>query len=233
MFYEVNDSWNLGFSYKSPIWQERWGFNSTTPDLAPRRIGIQATIPEIFSWGVAYKGIPRTLLDVDFRYLDYGNTALFGQSVADGGLGWRSIFAVAVGAQYQATDRLTVRGGYLYNQNPIPQTATLFNVQLPGIVTNTLTMGSTLRLTDDMVFSVAWMHGFRNSLEGPIGQIPGASVRFDTQVDTIYAGFNVQFGCKRKCAPAEPCSVAVRRAAADPEIEQVSHSDISKSSELQ
>jgi long-chain fatty acid transport protein len=202
LFYDFNDSWNFGFGYKSPIWQERWGFNASTPNLAPRRIGVQATIPEIFSWGVAYKGLPRTLIDVDFRYFDYANAALFGQKVADGGLGWRSIFAVAVGAQYEATDRLTVRGGYLYNQNPIPSAQTLFNVQLPGINTNTLTLGSTLRLTDDIVFTVAWLHGFRNSVEGPIGQIPGASVKFDTQLDTLYAGFNVQFGGNRKAEPS-------------------------------
>ena len=28
MLYNLSDNWNLGFSYKSPIWQERWGFNS-------------------------------------------------------------------------------------------------------------------------------------------------------------------------------------------------------------
>jgi long-chain fatty acid transport protein len=217
LFYDINDAWNVGFSYKSPIWQERWGFNSTTPDLAARRIGVQATIPEILSWGVAYEGLPRTLLDVDFRYLDYKNTALFGQSVASGGLGWQSIFAVAFGAQYEATDRLTVRGGYLYNQNPIRHTDTLFNVQLPGILTNTLTMGSTLRLTDDIVFSVAWLHGFRNSSEGPVGQIPGASVRFDTQLDTIWAGFNVQFGGKPKALPSQQ-----QQAAGDPVADQSS-----------
>jgi long-chain fatty acid transport protein len=214
VFYDINDSWNAGFSYKSPIWQERWGFNSTTPDLAPRRIGVQATIPEIFSWGVAYKGLPKTLLDVDFRYFDYGNASLFGQSVPDGGLGWRSIFAVAFGGQYQATERLTVRGGYLYNQNPIHATTTLFNVQLPGIITNTLSLGATLRLTNDIVFSVAWMHGFRNSIEGPILQIPGASVRFDTQVDTLLLGLNVQFGGCRTPKPA--ASIAAHEPIASP-----------------
>jgi long-chain fatty acid transport protein len=202
LFYTLNDSWNVGFSYKSPIWQERWGFNATTPDLAARRIGIQATIPQIFSWGVAYKGLPRTLLDVDFRYFDYDNAALFGQSVRDGGLGWRSIFAVACGAQYQATDTLTLRAGYLYNQNPIPAPTTLFNVQLPGIITNTLSLGATLRLTENISCSLAWLHGFRNALEGPILQIPGASVKFDTQVDSIQVGLNVQFGGQPKATRA-------------------------------
>lgn len=203
--YKLNDNWNLGFSYKSPIWQERWAYNTANPDLSQRRIGIQGTVPAIYSWGVAYKGFERALIDVDLRYLDYANTALFGQSVADGGLGWRSIFAVAVGGQYALTERLTLRGGYLYNTNPIPATATLFNIQLPGITSNTLSLGTSYRLTDDIQMSLAWVHGFRNDIEGSIAQLPASSVKLDTQYDSIVAGLNIQFGGKRKHA-VEPAA---------------------------
>ena len=79
--------------------------------------------------------------------MDYADTSLFGTPVRDGGLGWQSIFVLALGAQYQATDRLTLRGGYLYNMNPIRSEATLFNVQAPGIITNTLSLGASIRST--------------------------------------------------------------------------------------
>jgi long-chain fatty acid transport protein len=98
LLYELNDNWNLGFSYKSPIWQERWDYNAANPNLSPRLIGVQASLPQLLSWGIAYKGLPRTLIDVDLRYIDYANTQLFGQKIADGGLGWQSVFAVALGA---------------------------------------------------------------------------------------------------------------------------------------
>lgn len=198
--FEANESWNLGFSYKSPIWQERWAFNSEFLDGTARRIGIQADLPAIYSWGVAYKGIERALIDVDFRYFDYANAALFGQSVPDGGLGWRSVFAVAVGGQYALTDRLTLRGGYLYNTQPIPDTATLFNVQLPGIVTNTLSLGSSLKLTEDITLTLAWVHGFREDIQGGLIQLPGATAKLDAQVDSIVTGLNVQFGGKKRVA---------------------------------
>jgi long-chain fatty acid transport protein len=199
LLYELNDNWNLGFSYKSPIWQEKWDYNAATPSLAPRRIGIQASLPEILSWGVAYKGLPRTLIDVDLRYIDYAHSELFGQKVVDGGLGWRSVFVVALGTQYQATDRLTLRGGYLYNTNPIPNPVTLFNVQAPGITTNTLTMGASFQVNENVTASLAWMHGFRNAIQGPILQIPGSTVRLDAQLDTLWAGVNIKFGgSKRK-----------------------------------
>jgi long-chain fatty acid transport protein len=201
LLYELNENWNLGFSYKSPIWQERWAYNTSTPDLSGRRIGVQATIPAIYSWGVAYKGIERALIDVDLRYFDYGNAALFGQSVKNGGLGWESVFAVAIGGQYALTERVTLRGGYLYNMNPIPHTLTLFNVQLPGILTNTMSLGVSFQLTKDITLSSAWVHGFRNSIQGGVEQEPGASTKFDTQLDSLVVGLNIQFGTRR-CQPA-------------------------------
>jgi long-chain fatty acid transport protein len=198
LFYELNENWNFGFSYKSPIWQERWHFNAAAPNLVARRIGIQASFPEIFSWGFAYKGLPKTLIDVDLRYIDYANTSLFGTKVIDGGLGWRSVFAVALGAQYQATERLTFRAGYLYNTNPIPAPLTLFNIQAPGIIQNTFCLGASYLITDNVNLSVAWMHGFRNAIEGPIFQIPGSSVRLDAQNDVLWMGFNVKFGGSKR-----------------------------------
>ena len=187
LLYNLSDNWNLGFAYKSPIWQERYGFNASTPDLAARRIGIQAQVPEIVSWGIAYKGFERALIDVDLRYLDDKNTTLYGTKPIDGGLGWSSIFAVAIGGQYQATDRLTLRSGYLYNTNPIHGTNTLFNIQA-------------YKLTDDIVMSLAWTHQFRNSISGPVLQIPGERIKLDAQMDSIVMGLNVQFGGPRKHA---------------------------------
>jgi long-chain fatty acid transport protein len=209
LLYELDEDWNIGFSYKSPIWQERWAYNASFADLAPRRVGIQAQIPAIYSWGIAYKGIDRTLIDVDLRYFDYANAALFGQSVPDGGLGWRGVFAVATGGQYALTDRVTLRAGYLYNSNPIPEPATLFNVQLPGITTNTLSLGASYRLTDGILLSLAWVHGFRNAIQGGIGEFPGASAKTDSQIDSLIAGINIQFGGKRRT------DASVRRAAYD------------------
>jgi long-chain fatty acid transport protein len=202
LLYEVNEDWNVGFSYKSPVWQERWAFNAATRDLSARRIGVQAQLPAIYSWGVAYKGLDRALIDVDLRYVDYANTDLFGQSLSSGGLGWRSVFAVATGAQYLLTDRLTLRGGYLFNTNPIPVEGTIFNVQLPGIIQHTLSFGASFKLTDDITMTAAWVHGFRNSIQGNIKEETGAFSKFDTQLDSIVVGLNVQFGGKRRAPGA-------------------------------
>ena len=200
--YNVSSNWNFGFSYKSPNWLEKWSYNSSTPNGTARYIGVQAELPTILSWGVAYKGLPKTLIDVDFRYIDYANASLFGQKPSDGGLGWRSVFAVATGIQYQLSDRVTLRAGYLYNTNPIPATNTLFNVQAPAITTNTLSLGFSTKLTADITATAAWVHGFRNSITGGVEQIPGGSARVDLQTDSLVFGLNVQFGKPRRLVPS-------------------------------
>ena len=208
LLYELSDDWNLGFSYKSPVWQERWGYNGATATGAPNRIGVQAGLPEVFSWGVAYKGFERALIDVDFRYLDYANTPLFGDAAPPQGvgMGWSSVFAVAVGGQYQATEKLTLRAGYLFNTNPVPGEKTLLNVQIPAIMQHMLALGASYRLTDDITLSLAWTHQFRAASEGRIFQFPATMVREDVQADSLVAGLTVQFGGKRKVVsvPAVP-----------------------------
>jgi long-chain fatty acid transport protein len=200
MLYEVNEDWNVGFSYKSPVWQQRWEYNASFKDLSARTIGIQASLPATYSWGVAYKGLPGALIDVDLRYIDYANAQLFGPSVTSGGLGWRSVFAVATGVQYALTERLTLRGGYLFNTNPIPAPVTLFNVQAPAITQHTLSLGASFALTENITLTTAWVHAFDNSIQGPILEVPGSSARLTTQVDSIVAGINFTFGGRRKVA---------------------------------
>ena len=204
LLYEVNDDWNVGFSYKSPIWQQRWEYNAAYKNQSARPISLQASLPAIYSWGVAYKGLSKTLIDMDLRYIDYANTQLFGQSPTSGGLGWHGVFAVATGVQYALTERITLRGGYLFNTNPIPAPVTLFNVQAPVISQHTLSMGASMAVTENVTLSFAWMHAFDNSIEGPILQVPGSSVRLTSQVDSIVAGVNFTFGGRRKVAVPEP-----------------------------
>lgn len=193
MMYDINEAWNVGFSYKSPVWQEQWSYNTFNPDLSPRTIGIKADVPAIYSWGVAYKGLDRLIVDMDLRYFDYRNAALWGDSVQSGGLNWNSIFALALGGKYQLTERLSILGGYLFNQNPINDVKTIFSIQAPGIIQHTLSVGGSFRLNENLLFTAGWVHGFRNGVEGPIAQIPGTVARLDAQVDSIMGGLTINY----------------------------------------
>ncbi len=192
LFAELSPTWNFGISYKSEQWFETLKWNSKDEIGAALDLELELTLPDIFSVGVGYMGDPFTVA-VDVRYLNYGGATLFGDPISEGGLGWEGIFAVAVGAQFQINDGLTVQVGYEGNENPIPDVLTLFNVQLPAIGKHVLSGGLTMRLADNLTSSVSLIHHFENSITGPILIIPGSSVTLGSALTSLAFGTSLSF----------------------------------------
>lgn len=199
LVYSLTDTLDAGFGYTSPQWLETWRFNARDNLGNPQTLTLNASLPAIYSWGLAWRGIQCLTLGVDMRYFDYANADLFGQSVRDGGLGWDSAFAVAVGGDYQVNERVSARLGYQYNTNPLADTSTLFNMQSPSITQNTITCGTTVGLTDALSMSVGYAYGFQNSITGTISQVPNARVELETSTHALLFGMQIKFGgCGRK-----------------------------------
>ena len=177
----------------------------------PRTADLSLNLPAIVSVGTSYNGFERWLLAADLRYLDFENTEGFGESGftptgALQGVGFESILAVALGAQYQMTDAMSVRLGYSWNENPIRDSQTAANVASPLTIEHTLYAGASYHLTEAFSLSMSYAHGFENSISGPIvlpaGAVPGTSIQSTTAVDMILVGATVKFG-GRKCSV--PC----------------------------
>jgi long-chain fatty acid transport protein len=131
--YRTTEHLTAGFSYTSPVWYQTWEFNARNANGDPFNYTTRATLPQIFSAGLAYDGIRCLMLAADVRYIDSSTCNLFGDPVREGGAGWSSVWAASFGAKYQLTERLSVQGGSLYNDNPISGDLALFNTQLPVI----------------------------------------------------------------------------------------------------
>lgn len=208
--YSVNDRLDIGFGYTSPQWFEKWKYHARNELGAPRTLFLDATLPAIYSWGVAYRPTDRLLLAVDLRYFDYSNTDLFGTPIRDGGLGWQSVFAAAIGGRFQATERAAVSAGYIYNDNPIKSVGTLFNVQGPAINQHTFTTGFTTAVTDSLSMSLGYAYGFRNTLSGPVREAAGAGVKISAETHQLTFAMQFRYGGGRKavvspeCAPPAP-----------------------------
>ncbi len=189
VMYRPEGNWAYGGSFKSRQWFETFKFNSKTPQGVARTLELELSLPLILSGGVAYRGFERTLITTDIRYFNYANTKLFGESPEGDGLGWRNIWSIAAGVQYEANDMFKIQGGYAYNQNPIPETATIFNIQLPAINKNTISGGLTVAMTEmvDLAFSVAY--SLRNTNQGTILEIPGTTVVLKQDLTAINLGF--------------------------------------------
>lgn len=216
LVYSVTDNLDVGFGYTSQQWFETWKYYARTELGLPRTLFLTATLPAIYSWGVAYRPTEKLLLAVDLRYLDYKSTDLFGTTVANGGLGWQSVFAAAVGGRYQVTDRAALSLGYVYNENPIPSTGTLFNIQAPAITQHTIAAGGTFNITEAMALSLGYAIGLPNSITGPVKEEGGTGVKLNSTVQMLT--FTLQFrfgggfarkagcgGCESAATPATPC----------------------------
>lgn len=203
IYYEDPSGVNLGFSVKSPQWFSTFKFNSEDDLGLPREVTTQVEYPMILSLGASYSGIKDLLFAVDVRWIDFAATQAFGEPAkfnpngALRGLGWQSVWFAAAGVQWKVTDRLTVRAGYSYNQNPIPSQLTALNVFAPGIFQHVLNIGTSLQLTDSIIASLTWSHGFDNTITGPLltplGPVPLSRVALNQAVDSAILGLSVLF----------------------------------------
>ncbi len=198
-FYKPNESWQHGISFKSPTWMETFEFYGTDAAGNPRALSADIDLPLILSVGTAYTGFERWLFALDVRYFDYTNTnglgdpASFNSTGSLQGLGWDSIFATALGAQYQWNDRISLRSGYTFNQNPISNQESFFNVASPLIYQHMISTGASLGISESTSCHVAYSYMFENTRSGPLyapgfGAVPGSSV------DNILDGHFLSFG---------------------------------------
>jgi long-chain fatty acid transport protein len=203
IYVEMDNCWSFGASYKSPQWLEDFQFNSADELGVPRLLTVDADFPAIVSLGAAYWGIPRTVVALDLHYVDYANAdtlgdpAGFDASGALTGFGWESAFSASLGVQYELNDCNSVRVGYLFTENPIPSAATSINVPATAIYKHALFIGSSLKMTDALTFSWAYLHSIPSGMDGPIltplGPVPGSSVHVGQAVDSLMAGVHVDF----------------------------------------
>ena len=114
------------------------------------------------------------------------------------GLGWNSQVVIAVGAQYAVSDRLSLRMGYSYNNNPQGDEVAFFNVPAPTIIEHTLYAGGSWNFSETLSVSLAYMHCFEGHVEGPVvlpvvGAISGTNVQSRTSADAFVMGLTVKY----------------------------------------
>ena len=204
-YYITDNCWRFGFCFKSPQWFEPIRFNTENELGYPRYESLRLDYPMILSLGTSYSGIQNWLFACDVRYFDYANTAGFGDPAAfdptNGrvtGFGWKSILSVHTGVQYRASDRLYLRMGYQYNDNPINSEAVFFNIASPLTIQHVVSTGLSYHLTDNLICSIAYLHGFENRCTGAIvnpvaGALAGTSVTTATSADALSMGFSLRY----------------------------------------
>ena len=194
----------LGAAYTSPQRFQRfeWDAVSENPNLPsynqPRAISFRMDMPAIYSVGAAVAPSSRLLVAADVRYLAYASTPGFRDEGfrADGsvrGFGWRDIWVAAVGGQLAATRHVTLRAGYNFSQNPVPDAQSMFNIPAPAVVQHHATAGLGFTFRGGFGVDVAYYRAFENSITGPMvrpdGALPGTQVTSTMAEQSLLLGF--------------------------------------------
>jgi long-chain fatty acid transport protein len=192
---------HAGVALKSPQWFSNFNYQSTDEIGQGRNFSFKLNFPMILSMGVGYSGIPKVKLMADAKYIDYSNTSGFeagGFDPATGavrGYGWKSIWAFSTGAEYKMSDNLSLRMGYLFNQNPISNDDTFFSIGAPGVIKNHFTTGFTYKISDKIDASLAYVLGLKNSTEGPFQSVSGpiANTSVKSTMSTQSVAFTLRY----------------------------------------
>ncbi len=129
-------------------------------------------LPENYNVGVAYKFTPDLTVAMDYQRINYSGVAAIGNSSTLGnlganngaGFGWHDIDVWKLGAEYKYNKYWTVRTGWNHGDNPVQVADVQFNTIAPGVIKDHFTMGMTYLTTTGGELTVAYTHGFENSV---------------------------------------------------------------------
>ncbi len=201
-YYDFKNHWRTGFTFKSPLWADALHFTGTDTAGNPISTDFQFNLPMILGWGISYDGIKKTVVALDVRYFDYANTDGFRDTLDAGGnivgLGWKSVLSVAVGVERTLTDRIKIRAGYCWNENPIPDAHQYMNVSAPLFMQNVVSLGATYSFMKDFDVMFAWSHAFQTDATGTFGVNMGGTALTGTvtnsvSADTLLVGLTKRF----------------------------------------
>jgi long-chain fatty acid transport protein len=121
------------------------------------RVAIDA---EWINWANAFDKI-------DIRLTNGTNMNIKRMTGTDGNLEmsfplkWKNTIVIRTGGEIDVARGFTLRGGYVYGSNPVPQ-STIFPV-FPAIVEHHITLGSTIKLSSALAINLAYEYAFRNN----------------------------------------------------------------------
>jgi len=165
-------------------------------------------IPASYGVGLSFQATPDLTLAFDYQRIEYSDIKSVNNPLvpnltssklgkADGaGFGWRDIDVFKIGFNYQWNDKLTLRGGYNHNSQPIPSSETFFNILAPGVIKDHLSLGFTYKITEDRELTLAYTHAFKEDVKGS-GSIPasfgGGEVDLEMYQNSLGVAYGVAF----------------------------------------
>lgn len=105
------------------------------------------------------------------------------------GFGWEDMTVYKIGYQMDIDDKHTVRFGYSFTDQPIPESETMFNILAPAVIEQHFTAGWTMKMGDNQELNLSGLYAPTNSVKGD-NPADGGS----TQIEIEMSQWEVQAG---------------------------------------
>lgn len=184
----ISQYFTFGITYQPQTHMQR--FKKYKGFLADRG---RMDLPEVFSAGLAFYGLPCLTLTFDVRTVrvnaikSWHNSFFptfplnkFGERQGPG-FGWHNTLSFHFGIAYQHDENWTFRIGCIHTQGLLKRNANLLNLLTFETIENYVSLGMTWAVSDCQELSVFYEHGYKRGKTGPIPLILGfgmASIQY-------------------------------------------------------
>ena len=163
-------------------------------------------IPGYVTAGVAYDAAPTFTVMADYKHIFYSAVDLVGDSsriqlpygsTGGPGFGWRDVDVIALGAEWRATPKFTLRAGVEFNTNPVRSNDVTLNILAPGVTTSQFSAGLSYRVTPNSTIDVAGYYAASGGVSGPEvtpkGVTPGSNIKLSLDESQVTVGWTYHF----------------------------------------
>jgi long-chain fatty acid transport protein len=190
---ELNDWVSLGASYQSRIWMTEFDDYS---DLFAENGDFD--VPPTATIGLAVKPAQDHVITFDIQHIWYGDVDSIANPMTNltvgcmggdtssclggsngVGFGWDDMTIFKLGWQWRMRDNLTLRAGYSYGEQPIPDSEVMFNILAPGVMEQHVTFGFTYLPSKDHELNFAAMYAPKKSITGANPMDPAQTIELE------------------------------------------------------
>jgi long-chain fatty acid transport protein len=182
LLWNLNDFVALGASYASKTGVSGYTLPATVADPGSssygdvQQVAFKMETPAMLVAGLSMTPLPTLLLAADVRYLFYEDAAGFaveGDSPFDSngalaGFGWQNVFVFNIGAEYSATDKVSLRAGYNHGDSAITEDLVSVNLTTPATVKDHVSFGLGWQPTRRFRIDAGYTVALENSVTGPV-----------------------------------------------------------------
>jgi long-chain fatty acid transport protein len=148
--YKKWEKWSASAMYSSRHWMQ--DFDKYKDDLVKHGLDM----PQEFRLGIGHQLTPRVALMFDYRYIDWEGVAQYGKKNTQSGLAWKNQHIFKLGAEWDANDKWTFRGGVAYGKSPVRRDVTFVNALFTALADTHVSAGLSYAINDrsDLHFAV-------------------------------------------------------------------------------